>query len=71
MNVSANYRSKLYDDEVVSKIWEPALSNEDAFIAEYLKLLENGGPKSPTNYNAIESPGKKYYEKRLKLLEED
>lgn len=39
MNVSANYRSKLYDDEVVSKIWEPALSNEDAFIAEYLKLL--------------------------------
>ena len=71
MNVSANYRSKLYDDEVVSKVWEPALSNEDAFIAEYLKLLENGGPKSPTNYNAIESPGKKYYEKRLKLLEED
>ena len=39
--------------------------NEDAFIDEYLKLKEYGGPKSSNTYNKIQSPGKKYYENRI------
>ena len=64
MEQSARYRAKVNNDKVISKIWEPAASNDDAFIDEYLKLLEKGGPKSPNTYNMIESPGKKILEKK-------
>ena len=65
MEESARYRSKVNTDKVVSKTWEPAASNDDAFIDEYLKLLDRGGPKSGNNYNVIESPGKRILEKRM------
>lgn len=69
MNQSANQKSKMYNDKVVSKIWEPADSDIDAFIDEYIKLKEHGGSKSDSNYNIIESPGKKYYEQRINSME--
>lgn len=65
MEQSAKYRADENNDIVVSKEWEPANSNEDAFIDEYLKLKEYGGPKSSNTYNKIQSPGKKYYENRI------
>ncbi|MCR5213351.1 MAG: DUF6531 domain-containing protein [Eubacterium sp.] len=73
MEQSAKYRSKINNDPVVNKVWEPAASNDDAFIDEYLKLKEIGGPKDPNNYNVIESPGKKKYEQKYgnNVKEED
>lgn len=65
MEQSAKYRVDENNDIVVSKEWEPANSNEDAFIDEYLKLKEYGGPKSSNTYNKIQSPSKKYYENRI------
>ena len=65
MEQSAKYRADENNDIVVSKEWEPANSDEDAFIDEYLKLKKYGGPKSSNTYNKIQSPGKKYYEKRI------
>jgi len=58
MEQSAKYSADEKNDIVVSKEWEPANSNEDAFIDEYLKLKEYGGPKSSNTYNKIQSPGK-------------
>ena len=66
MEQSAKYRSEINNDPVVSKVWEPAATDADAFVAEYLKLKEIGGPQNENNYNAIESPGKKILENRSK-----
>ena len=45
--------------ETSQKFSETEQELYDAFIDEYLKLKEIGGPKDPNNYNVIESPGKK------------
>ena len=66
MEQSAKFRSEVNNDPVKSKVWEPAESDTDAFIDEYLKLKEIGGPKDPNNYNVIESPGKKKLQQKSK-----
>ena len=64
MEQSAKFRSQQNNDIVKSKTWESADNDIEAFIDEFLKLLKHGGPKSDSNYNVIESPGKKYFEFR-------
>ncbi|MCM1500890.1 MAG: Hint domain-containing protein [Clostridium sp.] len=66
MEQSAKYRAKANNDTVTKKTWKKAVDEIQAFINEYLDLLNYGGPKDNRNYNAIESPGKKYYDAQLK-----
>jgi RHS repeat-associated protein len=61
METSAKERSgPPNNDPVVSKVWTPAANEREAFKQESRNLDANGGPGNPNNYNAIESPGKKY-----------
>lgn len=60
MKQSAKYRANKNNDIVESMDWTPADNEIDLFIDEYYRLLKDGGPSSSTNYNLIESPGKKY-----------
>jgi hypothetical protein len=48
------------DDPHTSTDWTPANDDRDAFKDESRRLDEQGGPADPSNYNKIESPGKKY-----------
>jgi RHS repeat-associated protein len=47
-------------DPHVSTDWTPAESERDAFKEESRRLDKKGGASSDTNYNRLESPGKKY-----------
>ena len=40
--------------------WTAATTSREAFKQESQRLDSHGGPKSDTNYNQIDSPGKKY-----------
>lgn len=45
--------------------WTPALNRDEAFKDEYVRLCEYGGPQNNpsgdhSNYNRIQSPGRKY-----------
>jgi RHS repeat-associated protein len=51
-------------DKHTSTDWTPAQSSRDAFKQEAKRLDSNGSSKSDSNYNKIESPGKK-------MLQED
>ena len=51
-------------DKHTSTDWTPAKNARDAFKQEAQRLDSNGGSKSDSNYNKIESPGKK-------MLQED
>lgn len=57
---SGRQKAKENNDPHVATEYQPAKSNREAFKKESENLDANGGPKSPTNYNKIESPGKKY-----------
>ena len=46
-------------DPHVATDWTPASNRREAFKQESQRLDAAGGPKSPSNYNKIESPGKK------------
>lgn len=68
---SAAYRSMQNDTIPVAIDWTPADSHEDAFVAEYIRIQETGGPisrnigrKNQPNYNMIQSPGEIIYFKR-------
>jgi RHS repeat-associated protein len=49
-------------DTHVATDWSPASGSRDAFRQESQRLDSHGGPKSDTNYNQIESPGKRFRE---------
>jgi len=53
-------KAKKYNDPHVATDWTSAKNTRDAFKQESERLDANGGPKSPSNYNEIESPGRKY-----------
>ena len=59
---SARERSRAHADPVKSIEHTPAATNEEAFRQEAARLEALGGPKSPDNYNQINSPGKKLNE---------
>ncbi len=61
MEKSALEKATQYNDPAKSKDWTSALNDREAFKDEYIRLKNDGGPGSPTNYNKIESPGKNYY----------
>jgi hypothetical protein len=46
-------------DQHVATEWTPSKNTSDAFKDEYRRLKQHGGPRSPTSYNKVESPGKK------------
>jgi uncharacterized protein RhaS with RHS repeats len=50
-------------DQHTATDWSPAGSTREAFKQESQRLDSHGGPKSDTNHNKIESPGKKLREK--------
>lgn len=56
-NQSARRKSRQYGDEVDSIDWTPAESQRHSFADEALRLANDGGKASPTNYNKIDSPG--------------
>jgi len=50
-------------DKALTVQWDPAISDRQAFIDEYYKMLEYDYPtNSGSFYNQIMSPGKAYYE---------
>ena len=58
--VSGNQIAKLNNDPVVNTNWKPAPNNRAAFKDEARRIADNGGARSPNNYNKINSPGAKY-----------
>jgi RHS repeat-associated protein len=46
-------------DQHIATDWTPAPNNREAFKQESRRLDSHDGPKSETNHNKIESPGKK------------
>jgi hypothetical protein len=44
-------------DKHTSTDWTAAKNSREAFKQESQRLESNGGPKSESNYNKIESPG--------------
>ena len=68
MEQSAKYRSNQNADPVVKKEWTQSVDDVQAFIDEYFKIMHDGGPNNTMNYNKIQSPGRKLYEKVLNDL---
>ncbi len=60
--VSADRIAKAKNDPLVKTERKTAASDREAFKDEARSLAADGGPKSDSNYNQIESPGKKYIE---------
>lgn len=58
--VSGAREASINNDPHIATDFTPAKSHRDAFKDESLRLDNNGGVSSDTNYNRIESPGKKY-----------
>ena len=58
---SAKEKELAHGDTVVEIEFMPATSHRQAFKDEHLRIIENGGPKANSNYNVINSPGKKYW----------
>ena len=57
---SGRREAKRNNDPHVATNWTPADTHREAFKQESRRLDADGGPKSSTNYNRIEQPGKKY-----------
>jgi hypothetical protein len=55
---SARQRSRTNSDPVKDIKHTPADNGDDAYRMEAENLEQHGGPKSPNNYNEINSPGK-------------
>jgi RHS repeat-associated protein len=58
-NSGKNIEKKTGDKHTTTD-WEPSANDREAFKNESRRLDANGGAKSPSNYNKIESPGKNY-----------
>jgi len=59
---SAKEKEKKYVDPLVDQDWTPSESDREAYKDEYRRLEADGGPKSESNYNQRQSPGKRYIE---------
>ena len=51
-----------YHDPVKEIDWTPAENSREAFKQEAQRIREEGGVKSPSNYNRKNSPGETYLE---------
>jgi hypothetical protein len=60
MELSAKQISSKFGDPAMKKEFKMADTNRQAFKDEYSRLMADGGPKSDTNYNKIQSPGARY-----------
>jgi len=58
--VSGRRVEKATGDKHVATDWKASGSEKGAFKDEAQRIKDNGGAKSPDNYNKNESPGKKY-----------
>ena len=58
--ISGRREANRNNDPHVATDWTAAKNTREAFKQESRRLDAQGGPKSPTNYNRIEQPGKKY-----------
>lgn len=58
--VSGEIKAKEHNDPLAKTETESAPNDRESFKQEAKNLATDGGPESPTNYNKIESPGKKY-----------
>ncbi|MEG3223315.1 SpvB/TcaC N-terminal domain-containing protein [Vibrio gigantis] len=58
--VSGRREAKRNDDPHTATDWTSAENHREAFKQESRRLDAEGGPSSPTNYNRMEQPGKKY-----------
>jgi hypothetical protein len=57
---SGRRQARQHDDPHVATDWTPAQNDRDAFIQESLRIDQAGGVSSPSNYNRIESPGRRF-----------
>lgn len=57
---SAKEKAEKYDDPVVSTDWTASPDERTSYKDEATRLENDGGHKSPTNYNQRASPGSKY-----------
>ena len=59
---SGDRLAKEHKDPLAKTETQSHATDRDSFKQEARNLAADGGPKSDTNYNKIESPGKKYLE---------
>jgi hypothetical protein len=57
---SARRIERTTGDRHTATAFSPARSNREAFKDESRKIEQSGGPRSPNNYNKIDSPGARY-----------
>ena len=57
-----------FNDKAIKWDWTPASSEEEAFIDEFFRIINDGGKDNIMNYNNINSPGRRLYEKILNEL---
>ena len=60
MEQSAKKQSKKHDNPVKSKDWKEADNDREAFKDESKRIENDGGHKSPNNFDERRSPGDKY-----------
>jgi RHS repeat-associated protein len=67
---SAIRESLIHGDMPSAVNWTPAAKKDDAFVDEYIRIQDHGGPSSrysdagKYNYNIIQSPGEGIYKER-------
>ena len=65
---SIQEKLKKFNDKAIKWDWTPASSEEEAFIDEFFRIINDGGKDNIMNYNNINSPGRRLYEKILNEL---
>jgi RHS repeat-associated protein len=58
--VSGREKEKKYGDRHTATDWEKAPNEREAFKAESRRVDQHGGVDSSSNYNRVESPGKRF-----------
>lgn len=58
---SAKEKLAKYGDKAVGFQWSRDSNDRQAFIDEYLRILNDGGIGNPMNYNLINSPEKNFF----------
>jgi hypothetical protein len=69
--ISGRRVEKETGDRHIATDWTPSADSRTAFKDESRRIDANGGVKSDTNYNKIESPGKKLREIDGELLRDE
>ena len=57
---SGRRQARANDDPHTATDWTPAENTREAFKQESRRLDGQGGVESPSNYNEVESPGKRF-----------